>query len=293
MNLDAFVCPGCGAKLNALRRRCPRCHVRLVQQDPALAAAANRRLARIAAMILGAFVVVLAALWIMREPEPAFSGAPPVDPFASRWPVTPPVAVPASINAAEKRPFLDPTGEAAVAYGAGDMDSALRQYEEAIKRNPNDAESHSNLGQVLVRLKRTDEALPHFQRAIELIPDRWAYTFNMARALGLLERWQDSVAAYRRAQALFPDDYATAFNLALALRKLGSHEAALVELQKAIALEPNDATFRIALGMTFESLQRPVEAAEAYEHALTLAPQAPDADIVRKRIRELRTTGGA
>lgn len=244
-------------------------------------------------MILGGFLVVLAGLWLLRDPDLAPAAAAPVDPFASKRPAAAPArAATPDLEPAEERPFLDPQGQAAVAYEAGNMDAALQRYQEAVDRNPNDAESHSNLGQVLVRLERPAEALPHFDRAIELIPNRWAYVFNRARALGLLGRWEESVAAYRRAQALFPEDYVTAFNLALALRKLGKHEAALSEFQKAIELEPNDATFRIALGMTFERLQKPTEAAAAYEEALRLAPEAPDADIVRKRIAELRGSSG-
>lgn len=294
MNVEVTSCSRCGAKLSAGRRRCPRCHARLVTLDPAAAAARSRKLARVAAATLGAFLAVLAVLWITREPEPTQAAAAPADPFASRRPVRPRAAPPADLQPSEERAFLEPQGEAAIAYAAGDMPSALQHYQEAVGRNPNDAESHSNLGQVLVRLNRTEEALPHFQRAIELIPDRWAYTFNLARALGLLGRWEESVAAYRRAQALFPSDYATAFNLALALRKLGEHEAALAEFHRAIALEPNDATFRIALGMTLESLRKPTEAAAAYEEALRLAPEAADVDIVRKRIAQLRgSPGGA
>lgn len=291
LNIEATTCPNCGVKVSAGRRRCPRCHARLTQADPARAAAASRKLARIAAAILGGFLLVLAGLWLLRDPDLAPAAAP-VDPFASRRPEAPAPAATPDLEPANERPFLDPQGQAAVAYEAGNMDAALQRYQEAVDRNPNDAESHSNLGQVLVRLSRPAEALPHFDRAIELIPDRWAYVFNRARALGLLGRWEESVAAYRRAQALFPEDYVTAFNLALALRKLGKHEAALPQFQKAIELEPNDATFRIALGMTFERLQKPTEAAAAYEDALRLAPQAPDADIVRKRIAELRGSSG-
>ena len=291
MNLEATTCSNCGVKVAAGRHRCPRCHARLTTPDPATAAAASRKLARIAATILGGFLVVLAGLWLLRDPDVPTAAAA-VDPFASKRPVTAAPAAPRDLEPADARPFLDPQGQAAVEYETGNMDAALQRYREAVDRNPNDAESHSNLGQVLVRLKRPVEALPHFDRAIEVIPDRWAYVFNRARALGLLGRWEESVAGYRRAQALFPEDYVTAFNLALALRKLGKHEAALPQFQKAIELEPNDATFRIALGMTFERLQKPTEAAAAYEDALRLAPEAPDADIVRKRIAELRGSSG-
>jgi tetratricopeptide (TPR) repeat protein len=247
--------------------------------------------------MLAAFLVLVAALWLARDPEPSAAGAALADPFASRRPAHAPAAAPEAVRqTSDERPFLDPPGQAAEAYEAGDMSTALARYQEAIARNPDDAESFSNLGQVLVRLNRPAEALPHFQRAMALIPDRWAYTFNMARALGQLGRWGEAVATYRRAQALFPNDYVTTFNLALALRKQGDLAGAVTEFEKAIALEPNDATFRIALGMTLEGLKKPAEAAAAYEEALRLAPEAPDADIVRKKIAQLRAAearGGA
>jgi cytochrome c-type biogenesis protein CcmH/NrfG len=64
------------------------------------------------------------------------------------------------------------------------------------------------------------------------------------------------------------------------------------EYKKAIELEPGDASFRMALAWTYEKLQKPSEAAAAYEEALRLAPSAPDADLVRGRIAQL-TTGAA
>ena len=273
MNFEARNCPSCGAKLSAARRRCPRCHTRLTTKDPAATAAASRRLAQFAAGIVAGFLVLLAALWLARDPEPSAAVAAPRDPFASRRPAVAPIAAPeTALQRPDDKAFLDPPGLAAQAYASGDMNTALARYQEAIARNPDDAESFSNLGQILVRLNRPAEALPHFQRAMALIPDRWAYTFNMARALGVLGRWDEAVAMYRRAQTQFPNDYVTTFNLALALRKQGNLGAATTELEKAIALEPNDATFRIALGMTLEGLEKPAEAAAAYEEALRLAP---------------------
>ena len=286
---DAVNCPNCGAKIRAMRQRCPRCRVVLAPPDPASVAAASRKLKISAAAIAGTFGLLLAVLWIARawtqvpEPPPPVAVANPRPAPQPVAPVPPPAAV-----ADLERPFLDPPGRAAAAYHAGDLDTALAQYEEAIRRNPNDAESLSNVGQVLVRLNRAAEALPYFDRAIALIPDRWAYTFNRARALGVLGRWEESVGEYRRAQALFPDDYVTAFNLALALRRLGDNEGAVAAFHKAIALEPNDASFRVALGTTYERLQKPTDAASAYEEALKLAPLAPDADAVRRRIAWLR-----
>ena len=81
-------------------------------------------------------------------------------------------------------PFIDADRAGNFVYAAGDYAAALAHYQAAIEADPSDAESHSNLGQVLVRAEREADALPHFERAIALNPQRWTYRFNLAFAHG-------------------------------------------------------------------------------------------------------------
>jgi tetratricopeptide (TPR) repeat protein len=284
----AVVCAACGAKIRAGRGRCPRCRAVIAAPDPARAAASSRRLRKAAAVLVGICLVTIAGLWVTRAPAPITpkTTAPAADPLGARRAAGAPAAR-GPAPASDQRSFLDPAGAAGIAYGAGDYKSALAQYQAAVERNPQDAESLSNLGQVLVRLNRTAEAIPYFERAIAILPNRWAYQFNLARALGLVGRTDDAVAAYRRAQQLFPDDYVTAFNLGLALHKSGNEEAAVEQYHKAISLEPNDASFRKALATSYERLQKPAEAVGAYQEYLRLSPSSADSDKVRARIAQL------
>jgi tetratricopeptide (TPR) repeat protein len=291
------MCAACGAKVLATRERCPRCGAALARPNPALAAAKSRKLSRAAGALAVLFLLIVAALWFMREPTAASPpSGPVVDPLSGRRQAAGAPAQPAAAPVAAKegmnRPFLDAAGAGYTAYASGDYASSLQQYMLAIEKNPNDAESLSNLGQVLVRLNRTAEAIPYFQRAVALIPNRWAYQFNLARAFGLMGRADESISGYRRAQQLFPDDYVTTFNLALALHKQGDAAGAVDQYEKAIVLQPEDASFRKALGVSLEQLRRGPEAAAAYQEYLRLSPTAPEADMVRARIAEL-TAGSA
>jgi tetratricopeptide (TPR) repeat protein len=287
----AIICPTCGSKIRAGRQKCPRCRAVLAAPDPALAAERGRQLARAAAMLAGTFALVIATLWLLRAPAAATTPASRTaagDPLGNRrQTVAPPSAAAAPVAEGLDRPFMDPAGKGAASYYAGDYATALAQYQAAVERNPQDAESLSNLGQVLVRMNRVQEAIPYYERALAILPDRWSYQFNLARALGLLGRTDESVAAYRRAQQLFPDDYVTAFNLALSLHKSGDDAGAVEQYQKAIALQPEDASFRLALANSLVRVDKRAEAAAAYQEYLRLSPSAPDADKVRARIAEL------
>ena len=240
-------------------------------------------------LILGALAVVAAVLWISRETDVQAERARPVPSPPATTQVSATVVTATEVTDAPPA-FLDPAGAGALAYASGDRESALEQYRAAIAANPDDAEAHSNLGQVLVQLNRPAEAIAFFDRAITLIPDRWAYHFNRGRALGLLGQWGRSVESYARAQALFPDDHATTFNLAQALHRKGDEPAAVEQYLRAIDLSPEDASFRLALGISYERLQKAAEAAAAYSEYLRLAPDASDATKVRERIALLTGT---
>jgi tetratricopeptide (TPR) repeat protein len=290
----AIHCPSCGAKVKAGRERCPRCRAALAVPavDPRAAAARSRRLQWIGLGMLGATVVAVTVIWLVFVPG---GEAPQTirrgDPLAARRAAA--AAAPKvveAIPAPAARPFMDAQGQGYEAYQAGDLESAATHYQDALKKNPNDPEAMSNLGQVLVRLGKPKEAIPYFERAVALNPDRWAYVFNLARAQSLLEQWDRSIGSYRRAQQLFPNDYATTFNLALTLHKSGDDASAIPEYQKAIELNPTDASFRMALAISLERVNR-AEAAAAYREYLRLSPAAADADKVRARIAEL--TGAA
>jgi tetratricopeptide (TPR) repeat protein len=284
-------CTRCGTKFAVSRDRCPKCRTLVERVDRAAEAAQSRRMAKTAGAIVAAFALVVGGLWLMREPEPGSNGAAATtaaaDPLAARRQPARPAETTEAPPANAERPFLDAADKGTLAYSAGDYAGALARFEDAVKQNPQDAESLSNLGQVLVRMHRTAEAIPHFERACALNPDRWAYRFNLARALGLVQRWDEAIASYRQAQTLFPDDYATTFNLALAMHKKGDDAGAVTEYKKAIAQNPGEASFRMALAISYEGLKQNSEAAGQYSEYLRLSPLAGDAEKVRAKIAQL------
>jgi Flp pilus assembly protein TadD len=195
-------------------------------------------------------------------------------------------AVPNTPSSAPMTP-VDATRGGAAAYNSGNFDASRAAYEEAIAKNPDDAEALNNLGLSLVRLNKASEAVPRFERAVVLVPNKAAFHFNLAHAMGLLGRWDRAVAEYREAVRLFPEDYATQYNLASALHKKGDDKAAIPEFERAIALAPGEASFHLSLGMSLEQVGRVADAAREYEIYLQMAPGAPDAENLRIHLKAL------
>jgi tetratricopeptide (TPR) repeat protein len=283
----AIVCPSCGAKVRAGREKCPRCRADLSAAPAAPRVRLERGMQIAVAVFLGVAALTAVLLWRNSGEASTAVAATPAARARRSQPAEAAPPPPSTNVAGVAIPFLDDRRGGSLAYAGGNYDEALAHYLEALRRNPDDSETLSNMGQVFVRLNRTEEALPFFEQAIKLAPQRWAYHFNLARAQGLLGRWGQAVAEYQTARGLFPNDYVTEFNLGLALHNQGNEAAAVEAYQRAIALEPTDASFHLALGLSYERLQKPAEAAAAYGRYLELAPDAAEAGAVKARIVQL------
>jgi len=70
----------------------------------------------------------------------------------------------------------------------GQINEAIRQFQEAIRLKPNYARAHNNLGAALVELGQIDEAIRQFQEALRLEPDYSQANDNLARSLEMKNR---------------------------------------------------------------------------------------------------------
>ena len=87
----------------------------------------------------------------------------------------------------------------------GQIDEAIRQYQEAIRLKPDYAEAHNNLGVALGGKGQMDEAIRQFQEAIRLKPDYAEAHYNLGLALGRKGQTDEAIRHFEAALKARPD----------------------------------------------------------------------------------------
>jgi tetratricopeptide (TPR) repeat protein len=134
----------------------------------------------------------------------------------------------------------------------GQIDDAIRQYQEAIRLQPNYAGTHYNLGNVLADKGHIDDAIRQYQEAIRLQPDYARAHYSLGNVLADKGHIDDAIRQYQEAVRLKPDHVEAHNNLGIALSMKGKTDDAIGQFQEALRLRPDDAYAKNNLAKVLE-----------------------------------------
>jgi protein O-GlcNAc transferase len=159
----------------------------------------------------------------------------------------------------------------------GQLDEAVKSYEQALAIKPDYAEAFNNLGIALKELGQLDTAVVSYKKILTIKPDFAEAHYNLAITLHELGQLDNAVKSYEKALAVKPD-YAEAFNnLGIALKELGQLDDSVKSYEKALAVKPDYADTHYNLGLTLQRLGQIDEAVKSYEQALAIEPEYAEA----------------
>ncbi len=141
----------------------------------------------------------------------------------------------------------------------------------AIRKNPENAAAHNNLGNILSLQGKGDEAIREYQKAVSNIlyaTPEYGY-YNMGREYARRKELSKADLMYRRAIAL-NTSFAEAYRgLAMVQYEQGQGKEAIRTLERLVEISPSHARGWIDLGAMYLRFDRHQEALEAFRNAMS------------------------
>ena len=175
----------------------------------------------------------------------------------------------------------------------GRLDDAVKSYEKALVIEPNYAEAHNNLGITLKELEQLDTAVKSFKKAIAIKPDYVEAHYSLGTLLQELGQLDEAVKSYEVVLVIRPDFAKIHNNLGVIFNELKQKDAALKSLERAVAIKPDFAEAHNNLGNVFKELNEYDTALKSYKKAIATKPDYAEAHnnlgIALKDLEQLDT----
>jgi Flp pilus assembly protein TadD len=151
--------------------------------------------------------------------------------------------------------------------------AAEAEYRKALRLDPNNAQFHSKLADVLYDQERFAESEAEYRASMQLSPEDATLHAFLGDALRRQQKQSEADFEYQRAIQLDPNSAQARFRYGNSLYNQQKYREAEVEYRRAVQLNPNNAMMHAFLGDTLYNLEKYREAEEEYKLAVKLDPQ--------------------
>jgi tetratricopeptide (TPR) repeat protein len=151
--------------------------------------------------------------------------------------------------------------------GQGRSEEAIRQFQEALRRDPVSAEAYRGLAKAHEQMGRVDLAEETFKQAIGLRPRDWAGHNTLGAFYYWHARLPEAEQCFRRVVELAPDSYRAYRNLGGVYYSMGRYDEAISSNLKSIEIHPTAEAYS-NLGAVYFLTGRFAGAAQIYRKAI-------------------------
>lgn len=171
----------------------------------------------------------------------------------------------------------------------GDKESALAELKKAVEIFPTYYLALERLGAEYVRRQQYEPARAVLLKAVEVNPRGYRSLYALGVAQYNLKQKAEAVESLRRSVELYPSSVNSHLWLGIILLRDGESERAESHLKRAHELgEKRVPDVHMYLAQLYSNSKRYREAADELEHFLKEAPNARDAENIKRLIAQLR-----
>ncbi len=159
----------------------------------------------------------------------------------------------------------------------GEPEVAIKEYQAAIKLNPNDAESHYGMAEAFRAKGMLNDTERELREAVRLDPTHLEARLALGVTFLQMERWNDAAAEFERlaADPTFVRPTRALVNLGWAHYKSGDLERAKGDFERAIRLDRANYVAHLDLGIVYYDQGELVEAVRHFEECVKILAERP------------------
>ena len=155
----------------------------------------------------------------------------------------------------------------------GSLESATHAYYEAIKIQPDYADSFYNLGVVNNLQSDYPAAIENYKQAIVLKPDHAEAYNNLGNIFYQQGDFSSALKNYQKSLGLCPDNIKALYNLGVVLQSLGDLTAAADTFRQLLTINPNFFEAHKSLGNVLLKQGQALSARKCFEQTLSIQPK--------------------
>jgi tetratricopeptide (TPR) repeat protein len=171
---------------------------------------------------------------------------------------------------------------------AKDYSCALAEFRQVVEKDPNSASAHMLMGEALDGLSQTPEAIREFEVAAKASPQEPNVHFGLGYLYWKSHRYEEAKQEFQAELANDPQ-HAQSWAYLGNIEMKTNPEASLPLLRKSISFKPDLRVAYLDLGTVLAEQKQYTDAISAFQRAIALDPNEPDAHYRLGRV--YRTMG--
>lgn len=160
---------------------------------------------------------------------------------------------------------------------ANNQAKAIEAAQKVVDLNPNDEQSHYNLGFMYQKMQKYNEAIATYKKALGVKPTYDIAWFQIGYCYYMMKNYPEAAAAFQKNVEIVPDHFYGYMYIGMCYMQIKQFAKALDPMKKASDLKPEDGTAMFNLGVIYLNLKDKYSALEVVKKLQTI-----DANLAAK-----------
>jgi tetratricopeptide (TPR) repeat protein len=160
---------------------------------------------------------------------------------------------------------------------ANNVAKAIEAAQKVVDLNPNDEQSHYNLGFMYQKMQKYNEAISNYRKALGVKPTYDIAWFQIGYCYYMMKNYPEAAAAFQKNVEIVPDHFYGYMYIGMSYMQVKQFVKALDPMKKASDLKPEDGTAMFNLGVIYLNLKDKYSALEVAKKLQTI-----DANLAAK-----------